>query len=151
MRPCVPASAVLGITCDQCQRREQFDLEALKAQHGGDVKMPELLSRLVADCPRNQQKSFSVSDLCRAVYDRASLLFRWLRRWRQRDDQHLVKRDAPENADPIDQLRRLVNEAQERDATDERRLYPWRDRPTSTRRPKKSPGATSTRPRPKGR
>jgi hypothetical protein len=77
-----------------------------------------------------------------------SLLLRWL----QRDDQHLVKRDAsPETADPIDQLRRLVNEAQERDAADERRLYPWRDRPTSTRRPKKSPGATSTRPRPKAR
>src|ERR1700722_19102462 len=32
--------AVLGITCDLCQRREQFDVEALKAQHGGDVKMP---------------------------------------------------------------------------------------------------------------
>jgi hypothetical protein len=44
--------AVLGITCDLCQRREQFDVEALKAQHGGDVKMPELLSRLVTDCPR---------------------------------------------------------------------------------------------------
>jgi hypothetical protein len=40
--------AVLGITCGLCQRREQFDTEALKAQHGGDVKMPELLSRLVA-------------------------------------------------------------------------------------------------------
>jgi hypothetical protein len=40
--------AVLGITCDLCQRREQFEVEALKAQHGGDVKMPELLSRLVA-------------------------------------------------------------------------------------------------------
>ena len=50
-----------------------------------------------------------------------SLLFRWLHRWRQRDDQHLVKRSAPETADPIDQLRRLINEAQERDAADERR------------------------------
>jgi hypothetical protein len=40
-----------------------------------------------------------------------SPLFRWLHRWRQRDDQHLVK-----PADPIDELRRLVNEAQERDA-----------------------------------
>jgi hypothetical protein len=46
-----PPKAVLGVTCDLCQRREQFDVEALKAQHGGDVKMPELLSRLVADCP----------------------------------------------------------------------------------------------------
>jgi hypothetical protein len=52
--------------------REQFDMEALKAQHGGDVKMPELLSRLVADCPRQQQKSFSVYDRCRAVYDKSS-------------------------------------------------------------------------------
>jgi hypothetical protein len=43
--------AVLGITCDLCQRREQLAVEALKREHGGDVKMPELLSRLVGDCP----------------------------------------------------------------------------------------------------
>jgi hypothetical protein len=43
---------VLGVTCDLFQRREQSDVVALKAQHGGDVKMSELLSRLVADCPR---------------------------------------------------------------------------------------------------
>jgi hypothetical protein len=64
--------AVLGVTCDLCQRREQFDVEALRREHGADGKMPELLSRLVADCPRQQQKSFSVYDRCRAVYDRAS-------------------------------------------------------------------------------
>jgi hypothetical protein len=52
-----------------------------------------------------------------------STLFRWLHRWRQRDDQHLVKRAALETADPIDELGRIVNEAQERDAEDERRLY----------------------------
>jgi hypothetical protein len=64
--------AVLGITCDLCQRREQFDVEALKAQHGGDVKMPELLSRLVTDCPRQRQSAFSVYDRCRAIYDERS-------------------------------------------------------------------------------
>ena len=64
--------AVLGITCDLCQRREQFDTEALKAQHGGGVKMPELLGRLVADCPRQGQRAFSVYDRCRAVYDERS-------------------------------------------------------------------------------
>ena len=83
---CVPSSsrhfitlsdmpqAVIGIECALCQRREQFDVEALKVQHGGDVKMPELLSRLVADCPRQQQqqKSFSVYDRCRAGYDKGS-------------------------------------------------------------------------------
>jgi hypothetical protein len=42
-----------------------------------------------------------------------------LRRWRQRDDLHLFKRP-----DPIEELRQAVGEAQERDAVDERRLYP---------------------------
>jgi len=36
-----------------------------------------------------------------------------------RNDRHLFKR-----ADPIEELRRLLNEAQELDAEDERRLYP---------------------------
>jgi hypothetical protein len=58
--------AVLGIECAQCQRREQFGVEALKAQHGGDVNTPELLSRLVADCPRQRQRAFSIYDRCRA-------------------------------------------------------------------------------------
>jgi hypothetical protein len=62
--------AVLGITCDLCERREQFDVESLKAQHGGDVKMPDLLALLVADCPKRQQRAFSVYDRCKAVYER---------------------------------------------------------------------------------
>jgi hypothetical protein len=66
--------SVLGIECALCQRREQFNVEALKAQHGGDVKMPELLGRLVADCPRQkaQRQAFIVYDRCRVVYDKAS-------------------------------------------------------------------------------
>ena len=47
-----------------------------------------------------------------------SRLVQWLRRLRQRDDLHLFKQV------PIDELREIVAEAQERDATDERRLYP---------------------------
>ena len=43
-------------------------------------------------------------------------MLRWLCRWRERDDQHLVKRAAPLPADPIDELCRIINEAQERDA-----------------------------------
>jgi hypothetical protein len=63
-------------------------------------------------------------------------MLRWLRRWRERDDQHLVKRASQLPADPIDELRRIINEAQERDAEDERRLYrPTQgDRPASFRR-----------------
>jgi hypothetical protein len=62
--------SVLGIECSLCQRHEQFDVEALKVQHGADVKMPELLSRLAADCPR--QGAYSIYDRCRAVYDQRS-------------------------------------------------------------------------------
>jgi hypothetical protein len=51
---------------------ETFDVESLKLQHGGDVKMPDLLALLVADCPKRQQRAFSVYDRCRAVYDKAS-------------------------------------------------------------------------------
>jgi hypothetical protein len=36
------------------------------------VKMPDLLGRLVANCPRRVQRAFSVHDRCRAVYDKAS-------------------------------------------------------------------------------
>jgi hypothetical protein len=50
-----------------------------------------------------------------------------LRRSRERDDRHLVKARAPSPVDPIDELIRIVNEAQERHG-DERRLY---RRPTS--------------------
>jgi hypothetical protein len=32
-----------GNTCNLCQRREQFAVEALKAQHGGDVKMARVV------------------------------------------------------------------------------------------------------------
>jgi hypothetical protein len=50
-------------------------------------------------------------------------VIRWLRRWRERDDRHPVKpaHHLPE-IDPIEELARLVGEAQTRDAEDERRF-----------------------------
>jgi hypothetical protein len=77
--PIMPRDAILlsdkrvptiGIFCALCQRRETFDVESLKLQHGGDVKMPDLLAPLVADCPKRQQRAFSVYDRCKAVYER---------------------------------------------------------------------------------
>jgi hypothetical protein len=51
-------------------------------------------------------------------------VLRWFRRWRERDDRRLVKRAEPlPDVDPIEELIRIVNDAQERDAEDERRLY----------------------------
>jgi hypothetical protein len=49
------------------------------------------------------------------------MILRWLRSWRERDDRHLFK--APD-VDPVDELIHALNEAQERDVEDERRLYP---------------------------
>jgi hypothetical protein len=49
---------------------------------------------------------------------------RWLRRWRDRDDRQLNKSAAPvpDGVDPIEELDRLISEAQERDAKGEGRF-----------------------------
>lgn len=65
----------------------------------------------------------------------------WLRRRRERDDRHLFKAAAPTplpEIDPIEELARIVGDAQERDANDERRFddLAWSyDRPKPGQRP----------------
>jgi hypothetical protein len=59
---------VLTVVCERGGRRERHDVESLKRQHGGEVKMPDLLAALTADCPK--RASFSVYDRCKAVYER---------------------------------------------------------------------------------
>jgi hypothetical protein len=51
-------------------------------------------------------------------------VLRWLRRWREREDLHIFKPAAPLPVDPLEEPIRVVNDAQERDAEDERGLYP---------------------------
>jgi hypothetical protein len=58
------------------------------------------------------------------IVSRVALVLRWLRRCCERDDQHHFKAAIASPVDPIEELIRVVNEAQERDAEDERRLYP---------------------------
>ena len=50
-------------------------------------------------------------------------MLQWLRLWRRRDEPQLVKPDYLDHVDPLEELIRVVNEAQDRDAGDERRLY----------------------------
>ena len=65
-------------------------------------------------------------------------LIRWLRRWRERDDRHLFKSATPlPDIDPIEELGRLVGEAQECDAEDERRFE--RLTPSPPRRARRRP------------
>lgn len=37
---------VLSVVCEPCGRRERYDVEGLKRQYGGDMKMPDLLAGL---------------------------------------------------------------------------------------------------------
>jgi hypothetical protein len=69
--------------------------------------------------------------------DRKESMPHGLRRRRERDDGHLVKpTGSSADFDPVEELIRVVSEAQERDAEDERRLYhPMRgERPSSFHR-----------------
>jgi hypothetical protein len=51
------------------------------------------------------------------------MMLQWLRDFHERDDLHLFKTAMPpREVDPIDELSRIVGEAQERDAKDERRF-----------------------------
>jgi hypothetical protein len=50
-------------------------------------------------------------------------VLQWLRRWRERDDRHLARPRSLDHVDPLEELILVVNEAQDRDARDERRLY----------------------------
>ena len=66
--------------------------------------------------------------------DRQESVPHGLRRRRERDDGHLVKpTGSSAEIDPLEELIRVVNEAQQRDADDERRLYHpmCRNRPSS--------------------
>jgi hypothetical protein len=62
-------------------------------------------------------------------------MFDWLRRWRQgsKPRRRVTTREPVPKIDPIEELMRIVNEAQDHDAEDDRRLGDptWRNRPSS--------------------
>jgi hypothetical protein len=55
----------LTIVCEPCERRGQYNVERLMAEHG-DAKLTDLLTTL-ADCPKTQ--SASIHDCCKAVFE----------------------------------------------------------------------------------
>ena len=94
-------------------------LNAILGKVPGKTSRPDTATRMAMD-----------ADLC----DRQESMPHGLRRRRERDDGHLVKPTGPSaEIDPVEELIRVVSEAQERDAEDELRLYhPMRgDRPSS--------------------
>ena len=62
-------------------------------------------------------------------------MFDWLRRWCQGSKPRLrvTPQEPAPKVDPLDELLRLVGEAKDQDAEDERRLGDptWRNRPSS--------------------
>jgi hypothetical protein len=42
----------IEMLCESCGRRGRYNLERLIAEHGADVRLPELLT-IIADCPKN--------------------------------------------------------------------------------------------------
>jgi hypothetical protein len=84
-------------------------LNAILGKVPGKSSRPDTATRMAMD-----------ADLC----DRPESMPHGLRRRRERDDGHLVKPAGPSaDIDPLEELIRVVNEAQARDAEDERRLY----------------------------
>jgi hypothetical protein len=61
-------SPVLTVVCDPCGRLERHDVEWLTRQYGWDAKLTDLLTELVADCPK--RRAVSVYDRCKAVFER---------------------------------------------------------------------------------
>jgi hypothetical protein len=48
-----------------------------------------------------------------ATHQKGDAVLQWLRRWRERDDRHLARPRSLEHVDPLEELIRVVNEAQD--------------------------------------
>jgi hypothetical protein len=59
---------VRSVVCEPCGRRERYDVERLTRQYGWDAKLTDLLTELVADCPK--RRSISIYDRRKAAFER---------------------------------------------------------------------------------
>ena len=82
-------------------------VDAILGRVPGKVSQPDTATRMAMDADFNYRRESTPAGSLR----------------RERDDRHLVKPAPLADVDPLDELIRIVNEAQARDAEDERRLY----------------------------
>jgi hypothetical protein len=61
----------LSIECERCGRRGRYNVARLMEKYG-DVKLPDLLHTLAADCPKANTASFR--ERCRVRYGEDSRL-----------------------------------------------------------------------------
>jgi hypothetical protein len=57
---------MLDVACSKCDRRGRLSIAKLIAQHGADMRLPDLREILAGDCPR--VRSASVVDRCGVHY-----------------------------------------------------------------------------------
>ncbi|MBV8806603.1 MAG: hypothetical protein JO042_16210 [Sinobacteraceae bacterium] len=65
---------LLDVVCARCDRRGCLSTARLLAEHGPDLPMPELLSRLTENCDR--RKGGSMYNACGAHFPQLPVLFR---------------------------------------------------------------------------
>jgi hypothetical protein len=58
--------AALEVACTRCERRGRYRLARLLAEHGADMKLPDLAQRLAADCPN--AKAVALNERCAVVF-----------------------------------------------------------------------------------
>ena len=56
----------IEVVCDVCGRSETVKTADMREKYGADYRMPDLIQKIVSDCPRG--KTVSVYDRCRAYY-----------------------------------------------------------------------------------
>ena len=57
---------MLDVACSKCERRGRLSVAKLIAEHGADMRLPDLREILVGDCPRLRAASFN--DRCAVHY-----------------------------------------------------------------------------------
>jgi hypothetical protein len=57
---------MLDVACSKCDRRGRLSVAKLIAEHGADMRLPDLREVLAGDCPRLRATSYS--DRCAVHY-----------------------------------------------------------------------------------
>ena len=58
---------VVNVSCKKCDRRGRYKKQTLIERYGDDIAVPDLSSRLSADCPRTVNHQFG-TDPCGIFY-----------------------------------------------------------------------------------
>ena len=55
---------MLDVACSKCDRRGRLSIAKLIAEHGADMRLPDLREILAGDCPRPAQHPLSIAAAC---------------------------------------------------------------------------------------